>query len=77
MSALGNWLIRQPWYARAKANQERRIREGIVVSEIVARQPIVKVGDNGTGRACSFCGAVTFGLSERCGACNRPTGIVL
>lgn len=44
---------------------------------IVRAHPIVKVGENGTGRACSFCGAVTFGLAEACGRCGRATGIVL
>jgi hypothetical protein len=30
-----------------------------------------RVGANGTGVRCARCGAITFGLSDRCGRCGR------
>ncbi len=30
-----------------------------------------RVGGNGTGRRCRSCGAITFGLSDKCGRCGR------
>lgn len=35
------------------------------------RAPSQRIGRNGSGSACSFCGAVTYGLSDLCGRCGR------
>ncbi len=64
---VGDWFVRQ-FVLRSRRFQGRAYDPN---RPVMRRAGAVRVGM--TGRVCHACGAITWGLSDRCGRCHLPT----